>query len=44
VGDLLWLPHHHRALASLQLQAIGKLKLRFYGPYRVAAVINDFAY
>jgi hypothetical protein len=44
VGDWVWLRLRHRAPASLQGAPKGKLRPRFYGPYRVAAIINDVAY
>ena len=44
VGDWVWLRLRHRAPASLQGATKGKLRPRFFGPYRVAAVINDVAY
>ena len=44
VDDWVWLCLHQRAAASLQAPTTGKLKAYFYGPYRVAAVINDVAY
>ena len=34
----------HRALSSPQVLAKGKLRPRFYGPYRAAAIINVVAY
>ena len=34
----------HRAPASLQVPQKGKLKPRFYGPYRITAIINEVAY
>ena len=43
VGDWALLRLRHRAPASLPLQATGKLKPRFYGPYRVVELINDVA-
>jgi len=44
VDDWVWLRLRQRAAASLQVPTTGKLKARYYGPYRVAAVINDVAY
>jgi hypothetical protein len=44
VGDWVWLRLRHRAPASLQGVSKGKLRPRFYGPYRIAAVINEVAY
>ena len=40
VGDWVWLCLSHRAPASLHVITKGK----FYGPYRVAAIINNVAY
>jgi hypothetical protein len=44
VGDWVWLRLRHRAAASLHVPSSGKLKPRFYGPYRIIAVINEVAY
>ena len=44
VGDWMWLRLRHHAPSSLQVPVKGKLKPRFYGPYHVAAIINDVAY
>jgi hypothetical protein len=44
VGDWVWLRLCHRALASLQVAVSGKLKHRYYGPYKVVAVVNPVAY
>jgi hypothetical protein len=44
VGDWVWLRLRHRAPASLQVAVSGKLKPRFYGPYKVLAVVNPVAY
>jgi len=44
VGDWVWLRLRQRAAASLHVATSGKLKPRFYGPYRIAAVINEVAY
>jgi len=44
VGDWVWLRLRHRAPASLHGVTKGKLRPHFYGPYRVAAVINEVAY
>jgi hypothetical protein len=44
VGDWVWLRLRHRAPASLQGVSKSKLQSRFYGPYRIAAVINEVAY
>ena len=44
VGDWVWLRLRHRAPASLQGVTKGKLRPRFFGPYKVAAIINDVAY
>jgi hypothetical protein len=43
VGDLVLLRLRHRAPASLPQVSKGKLKPRFYGPYRVAEIINPVA-
>ena len=43
VGDWAWLRLRHRAPVSLPTVTRGKLKLRFYGPYRVIECINDIA-
>ncbi|WVZ94363.1 hypothetical protein U9M48_040262 [Paspalum notatum var. saurae] len=44
LGDWVWLRVHHRVPASLPTTAQGKLWPRYYGPYKVAAVINEVAY
>ncbi|WVZ84380.1 hypothetical protein U9M48_031418 [Paspalum notatum var. saurae] len=44
VGDWVMLRIRHRAPASLPQPARGKLRPKFYGPYRVTAVINKAAY
>jgi hypothetical protein len=44
VGDWVWLRLRHRAPASMQVAPTGKLRPRFYGPFRVSAVINSVAY
>ncbi|KAJ1279991.1 hypothetical protein BS78_04G198200 [Paspalum vaginatum] len=44
VGDWVWLLIRHRLLASLSGTSKGKLRPRFYGPYRVLAVVNEVAY
>jgi len=44
VGDWVWLRLRHRTPASLHGVTKGKLRPRFYEPYRVAAVINEVAY
>jgi hypothetical protein len=44
VGDWVWLRLRHRAPASLHVASSGKLRPRYYGPYRVSAIINDVAY
>ena len=41
VGDWVWLRLRHRAPASLPDITKGKLKPRFYGPYRISELIND---
>jgi hypothetical protein len=44
VGDWVWLRLRQRAASSLHVPTSGKLKPRFFGPYRITAVINDVAY
>ena len=44
VGDWVWLRLRQRAASSLNLPTRGKLKPRFYGPYRISEVVNDVAY
>lgn len=44
VGDWVWLRLRHHAPASLHVVTKGKLRPRFYGPYRITAIINDVAY
>jgi hypothetical protein len=44
VGDSVWLRLRQRTTSSLHVPTTGKLKPRFYGPYRITAVINDVAY
>jgi len=44
VGDWVWLRLRHRHPASLQGTTKGKLRPRFYGPYRITAIINEVAY
>ncbi|KAG2613276.1 hypothetical protein PVAP13_4KG348176 [Panicum virgatum] len=41
VGDWAWLRLLHRTPTSLPMVMKGKLKPRYYGPYRVAEIIND---
>jgi hypothetical protein len=43
VGDWVWLRLRQCAAASLHQATTGKLKPRFYGPYRVTELINDVA-
>ncbi|WVZ63072.1 hypothetical protein U9M48_012737 [Paspalum notatum var. saurae] len=43
VGDWVWLRLRHHAPASLQV-AKGKLRPRYYGPYRISSVVNSVAY
>ena len=43
VGDWVWLRLQHRAPASLPSVTKGKLKPRFYGPYRISELINNVA-
>ena len=40
----MWLRLRHRTPASLQGVTKGKLRPRFFGPYCVAAIVNDVAY
>jgi hypothetical protein len=44
VGEWVWLRLRHRSPASLQGVTKGKLCPRYYGPYRIAAIINEVAY
>ena len=41
VGEWVLLHLHQRLTASMPQPAAGKLKLRFYGPYRVVKLINN---
>jgi len=43
VGDWVWLRLRHRAPASLPSVTKGKLKPRFYEPYRISELINNVA-
>ena len=43
VGDWVLLRLRHRAAASLPQATSGKLKPRFFGPYRIVELINDVA-
>jgi hypothetical protein len=43
LGDWVLLRLRHRPIASLDAAATGKLKPRYFGPYRVSEVINDVA-
>jgi hypothetical protein len=43
-GDWVWLRLRQRAATSLHVPTAGKLKPRYYGPYRVVAIINEVAY
>jgi len=43
VGDWVWLRLRHCAPASLPSVTKGKLKPRFYGPYRISELINNVA-
>jgi hypothetical protein len=43
VGEWVLLRLRHRAPASLPTDGAGKLKPRFYGPYRVLELINEVA-
>jgi hypothetical protein len=44
VGDWVWLHLRHRAPASLHGVTKGKLRPRYYGPYRISAIVNEVAY
>jgi len=44
VGDWVWLRIRHRSPASIQGSQKGKLRPRFYGPYKVLTVVNKVAY
>jgi hypothetical protein len=44
VGDWALLRLCYRAPASLQVASSGKLQPRYYGPFRVAGIINDVTY
>ena len=44
VGDWVWLRLRHRAPASLHGVTKGKLRPRYYGSYRISAIINNVAY
>ncbi|WVZ55865.1 hypothetical protein U9M48_006470 [Paspalum notatum var. saurae] len=44
VGDWVMLRVRHRAPASLPQVSRGKLRPKFYGPYKVIAVVNKVAY
>ncbi|XP_066357957.1 uncharacterized protein [Miscanthus floridulus] len=43
VGDWVLLRLRHRPIVSLDTAATGKLKPRFFGPYKVTEVVNDVA-
>jgi len=43
LGDWVLLRLRHRPVASLDVVATGKLKPRYFGPYRIVEVINDIA-
>jgi hypothetical protein len=43
LGDWVLLRLRHRPVASLDVAATGKLKPRYFGPYRIVEVINDVA-
>jgi hypothetical protein len=44
VGDWVWLQLRKWAASSLRVPTSGKLKPRFFRPYRITAVINDVTY
>jgi hypothetical protein len=44
VGDWVWLRLRQRPATSLHVPMSGKLKPRYYGLYRVIAVVNEAAY
>jgi hypothetical protein len=44
VGDWVLLRLRHRAPASMQVPSGGKLKAKYYGPFRVLAVVDAVAY
>jgi hypothetical protein len=44
IGDWVWLRVRHRLPASLLDATKGKLRLRYYGPYKIIAVVNEVAY
>ena len=43
VGDWVLLRLRHRPVASLPASSTGKLKPRYYGPYRITELINNVA-
>jgi len=44
VGEWVWLRLHQRAASSLKTPTAGKLRPRYYGPYRIIAIVNEVAY
>jgi hypothetical protein len=44
LGDWVWLRVRHRSPATLSAVMRGKLRPRYFGPYKVAAMINEVAY
>ena len=44
VGDWVWLRLHHRPHGSLPDSARGKLRQRYFGPYKIIEKINEVAF
>jgi hypothetical protein len=44
VGDWVWLRLHHRPHGSLTSTSSGKLRQRYFGPYKVIEMINSVAF